>query len=45
MHLTRSIAWLLLGLAAAVPAQPQNITTVAGNSTWGRVFNVSVDEA
>lgn len=35
----------LLGLVWVVPVRPQTITTVAGNSTWGPVYNVSVDAA
>ncbi len=29
----------------AVPAQSQTITTVAGNASWGQIYNVSVDAA
>lgn len=41
----RYVAWCCLGLAAATPALPQTITTVAGNSTWGLIYNVTVDSA
>ena len=33
--------WLIFGLLAASPAFAQTITTVAGNSTWGLVYNVT----
>lgn len=39
------IGCLLVGFAMAEPAQPQTITTVAGNSSWGQIYNVSVDAA
>jgi uncharacterized protein (TIGR03437 family) len=35
----------LLLVACTLPAWPQNITTVAGNSSWGLIYNVSVDAA
>ena len=43
MRLTHTVTCLLLGLAWT--AQAQTITTVAGNSTWGQVYNVAVDNA
>ncbi len=45
MRLAHTVVGLLLGLALAVPAWPQTINTVAGNSTWGQVYNVTVDAA
>jgi uncharacterized protein (TIGR03437 family) len=36
---------LLLGLALALPLLAQTITTVGGNTSWGRVNNVSIDSA
>jgi len=45
MRLAHRLGCLLLGLALAVPAWPQTINTVAGNSTWGQVYNVTVDAA
>src|SRR5712692_228428 len=45
MRFAQNVGCLLLGMALAVPAWPQNITTVAGNSSWGQVYNVSVDAA
>ncbi len=38
-------AFLLAVLALANPASPQVITSVAGNSSWGDLWNVSVDTA
>jgi serine/threonine-protein kinase len=35
----------VLGLALVSPALPQIIQTVAGNSTWGFIYNVKVDGA
>jgi uncharacterized protein (TIGR03437 family) len=32
-------------IAATLPAWPQNITTVGGNSSWGDIQNVAVDTA
>ena len=37
--------FLMLGFALGLPLGAQTITTVAGNSTWGRVNNVSIDAA
>ncbi len=45
MRFSRNAGWLLLGLALAVSAWPQSVNTVAGNSTWGQVYNVTVDAA
>src|SRR5438045_3340538 len=36
---------LLLGIAGMVPAVSQTITSVAGNSSWGLIYNVTVDGA
>jgi uncharacterized protein (TIGR03437 family) len=44
MRSAHRLGWLL-GLALVVPAWPQTINTVAGNSTWGLVYNVTVDGA
>ena len=43
MRFTQKLSGLLLGLALAVSAWPQNITTVAGNSTWGQIYNIGTD--
>lgn len=40
-----SLKWFLAGLAFALPLQSQIVTTVGGNSTWGRVFHTSMDAA
>ncbi|HUS06038.1 MAG TPA: IPT/TIG domain-containing protein [Bryobacteraceae bacterium] len=32
-------------MTAALPVQAQNITSIGGNSSWGLVYNVSVDAA
>jgi uncharacterized protein (TIGR03437 family) len=45
MRLTGSTACLFAGLVLASPARSQTITTVAGNSSWGDVQNVTVDAA
>jgi len=45
MRLIHTCLCLLLALAWAIPAQPQDINTVAGNSTWGLVYNVKVDSS
>ena len=45
MDVRRSLTCLFLGLIAALPVQSQTITTVAGNSSWGQIYNVSVDSA
>jgi len=39
------IVCLLAGIAVAGLASAQTITTIAGNSTWGSVWNVSLDGA
>jgi NHL repeat len=39
------VAGILLTLALATPVRSQNITTVAGNSSWGDIQNVTVDAA
>jgi uncharacterized protein (TIGR03437 family) len=44
-HLFSSSVWLLGGLIAALPLWPQNISTVAGNSSWGRPITVRLDAA
>jgi uncharacterized protein (TIGR03437 family) len=36
---------VLLCLAAAIPAGAQTITSVAGNTSWGLIYNVTVDAA
>jgi serine/threonine-protein kinase len=45
MRLARSISWLSLGLFLALPVRSQNITTVAGNSTWNVPISVRLDAA
>ena len=35
--------WFLTGLAFALPLQSQIVTTVAGNSTWGRTWHNVMD--
>ena len=45
MHATRIFGVLLLGLIFGLPARSQNISTVAGSSTWGRVLSVRLDAA
>jgi uncharacterized protein (TIGR03437 family) len=40
-----SANWAVLGLAMALPASSQTITTVAGNSTWGAIYSASLDAA
>ena len=45
MRFVHTVGRLLLGLALTFSAWPQAITTVAGNSTWGQVYNVTVDAA
>ena len=37
--------FLLFGLVAAMPSWCQSISTVAGNSSWGRIFQAGVDSA
>jgi len=41
----RIIQYGILAVALALPALPQTITTVAGNSTWGQIFSTSLDSA
>jgi len=41
MRIFSILVWFALGLAAAA----QTITSVAGNSSWGLVYNVSLDAA
>jgi uncharacterized protein (TIGR03437 family) len=45
MRSTKHLSFCLLGLAVALPALTQTISTVAGNSTWGNVEDVFVDSA
>jgi uncharacterized protein (TIGR03437 family) len=45
MHTTHIITRWLLAPALAIPVWSQNISTVAGNSTWGQIYNVTVDAA
>jgi len=46
VHIRNHIAnGLLLGLTFALALQSQTITTVGGNTSWGRVNNVSIDSA
>ncbi|MBZ5607831.1 MAG: hypothetical protein LAP38_06220 [Acidobacteriia bacterium] len=45
MRIRTGVVCLVLGLAMAWPGRSQNITTVAGNSTWGAVYNVTLDSA
>jgi len=40
-----SFACFVAGLALSVPLQSQIVTTVAGNSSWGRVWHVVFDAA
>jgi uncharacterized protein (TIGR03437 family) len=39
------VAGILLALALAAPVRSQNITSVAGNSSWGDIQNVTIDAA
>jgi uncharacterized protein (TIGR03437 family) len=45
MHRAHRAAFFVAVLALANPASPQVITSVAGNSSWGDLWNVSVDSA
>ena len=45
MRLASSMCWLLLGLLSALPVRAQNITTVAGSSTWNIPVSVRLDAA
>lgn len=45
MDVKRILTCLSFALFWATPAQPQNITTVGGNSSWSDVQNVAVDAA
>ena len=45
MRLTSSIICLSLGLYLALPVGAQNITTVAGNTTWNVTTSVRLDAA
>jgi len=41
----KGFALLIFMLSAAFPAASQTVTTIAGNSSWGRVVQVSLDSA
>ena len=45
MRIRTAVVCLILGLAIAWPGRSQTINTVAGNSTWGAVYNVTLDSA
>lgn len=45
MRMTRILRWTLFGLILALPLRAQNITTVAGNTTWNVTVSVRLDAA
>lgn len=45
MRLTRNAGWLLFGVILAVPLRSQNVSTVAGNTTWNLTITVRLDAA
>jgi sugar lactone lactonase YvrE len=45
MRMKNNLTYCILLAACALPARTQTITTVAGNSSWGLVYNVSADSA
>src|ERR1700730_15957121 len=45
MRFTRRVSFFLFVLALAAPVWAQNINSVGGNTSWGAVYNVSVDAA
>lgn len=45
MKNSRALLLLLVATAIIVPARAQTVTTVAGNSTWGVVYQVALDSA
>ena len=45
MRMTRTVSCLLLGLIFALPVRSQTISTVGGNTTWGRDLTVRLDAA
>jgi serine/threonine-protein kinase len=45
MRFPKIRSWLPVALACAVAGSAQNISTVAGNTSWGLIYNVSLDAA
>lgn len=43
MHQRRSAGWLLICMILALPLGAQNISTVAGNTTWNQPITVRLD--
>src|ERR1035441_5840513 len=45
MRLIGNASWLLFGMILALPLWSQNISTVAGNTTWNVTITVRLDAA
>jgi len=41
----RTHIWMCIGLACAASSLAQTVTTVGGNTSWGRVNNVAIDSS
>jgi uncharacterized protein (TIGR03437 family) len=45
MRIITFLSWIICGLAVITQVPAQTITSVAGNSSWGLTYNVSLDSA